>query len=166
MRLRLSLVLGLYFPDPVIHAIFAKMTILADVWSSVLQLRIPIAIALLVWLVLAKIHTYWRLRHFKGPFLANFSELWVFRRTLAGDLNETSLDAIEKYGGPESIARLGPNLLITDNVIFWKTVNEDRAWKKGSWYPGMALDPGHDSSFSTLDDAKHDRLKNQMMKGV
>lgn len=142
------------------------MTILADIWSSALQLCIPIAIAFLAWLVLAKIHTYWRLRHFRGPFLANFSELWVFRRTLAGDLHETSLEVLEKYGGPESIARLGPNLLITDNVVFWKTVNEDRAWKKGSWYPAMALDPGHDSCFSTLDDAKHDRLKNQMMKGV
>lgn len=156
----------LCFPDPVNLAATAEMTVLADIWSSVLRLRIPIAIALFAWLILAKIHTYWRLRHFRGPFLANFSELWIFRRTLAGGLHETSLDVVEKYGGPESIARVGPNLLMTDNVMFWKAINEDRAWKKGSWYPAMALDPGHDSSFSTQDDAKHDRLKNQMLKGV
>jgi hypothetical protein len=119
-----------------------------------------------LYLALSRLRTYWRLRHFHGPLLAYFSELWVFQRTYAGDLHEKSLEVLKKYGGPESVARLGPNLLTTDNVVFWKAINESRAWKKGSWYPAMALDPGHDSVFSTTDDVRHDTLKSQLARGV
>lgn len=118
------------------------------------------------YIVASKIRTYWRLKSFHGPFLANFSELWVFRATLAGDLHERSLHVINEYGGEESIARFGPNLLMTTDAAWWKTINENRSWKKGSWYPAMALDPGHDSVFSTTDDVKHDKLKDQLTRGV
>jgi hypothetical protein len=142
------------------------MGLFTTVWSAAAAYGAPVALVLSFYLVLSRLRIYWRLRHFRGPLLANFSELWVFRRTLAGDLHEKSLDVIKAYGGAESIARLGPNLLTTDNVAFWKSINENRAWKKGSWYPAMALDPGHDSVFSTTDEARHDTLKNQLTRGV
>jgi hypothetical protein len=121
---------------------------------------------LALFVVAHRIYVYRRLRAFRGPFFANFSEFWVLRATLAGTLHEESLEVINEYGGDGSIARFGPNLLITTDATWWKSINEDRSWKKGSWYPAMALDPGHDSVFSTTDDAVHDRLKNQLTRGV
>jgi hypothetical protein len=142
------------------------MGIVTSAWATAAVYGVPAILFLGLYLVLNSIFTFWRLRHFRGPLLGKFSELWVFQRTIAGNLHEKSLSILKIYGGSESIARLGPNLLITDNVNFWKTINEDRAWKKGSWYPAMALDPGHDSVFSTTDDAHHDVLKGKLSRGV
>lgn len=142
------------------------MGLVSGTWATTAAYGASTVLLLSLYLVLKSILTFWRLRHFQGPLVAKFSEIWVFRRTIAGDLHEKSLSVLKTYGGSESIARLGPNLLITDNVKFWKTINEDRAWKKGSWYPAMALDPGHDSVFSTTDDARHDALKSKLSRGV
>ena len=141
-------------------ATFANLPMAAPTWP------VSIAIVTIAYLIVSKILTYWRLAAFRGPFSTGVSELWIFRGTLAGDFHERSLDAIEQFGGEEAIARVGPNLLITSDTAFIKTLNDDRAWKKGSWYPAMALDPGHDSVFSTTDDALHDRLKSQLSRGV
>lgn len=142
------------------------MAAFANLWTALSMWPIAFLVLTFVYLVVTRFRTYWRLKAYRGPFFAQFSELWVFRRTLAGDLHEKSLTVIEKYGGAESIARVGPNLLMTSNTAFVKALNDDRAWKKGSWYPGMALDPGHDSVFSTTDDVVHDRLKAQLSRGV
>jgi hypothetical protein len=142
------------------------MALFAALPRTATGFAVPIGLALIGFVVITKIRAYLRLRAFDGPFSAKFSELWVFKRTIAGDLYTTALTAIEQYGGDESIARFGPNLLLTSDAHFWKSINEDRSWKKGSWYPGMALDPNHDSGFSTQDDALHDRLKNQLTRGV
>lgn len=116
--------------------------------------------------ILSRIYGFWRLRKFGGPISARLSELWLFKATVAGALHEKSLEVIEKYGGEEGIAQVGPNLLMTTNAAWWKSINEDRAWKKGSWYPAMQLDPGHDSAFSTQDDSIHDKKKSQLIRGV
>jgi hypothetical protein len=141
-------------------ATFANLDMAGPTWP------IALTILIIVYLIASRIRTYWRLRAFHGPFVSNFSELWVFQRTLAGDFHEKSLEVIEKYGGEEAIARVGPNLLMTSDTAFIKAINDQKAWKKGSWYPGMALDPGHDSVFSTTDEAVHDRLKSQLTRGV
>jgi hypothetical protein len=141
-------------------AAFANLPMAAPTWP------VTVATVAIAYLIVSRVLTYWRLAAFRGPFLSGFSELWIFRRTLAGDFHEKSLEAIEKYGGEEAIARVGPNLLMTNDTAFIKTLNDDRAWKKGSWYPPMALDPGHDSVFSTTDEATHDRLKSQLSRGV
>lgn len=142
------------------------MAIFGEFPKATTAYALPIALVLVGFVVISKIRTYARLRAFDGPFSARFSEFWVFKRTLAGDLYVEALNEIEKHGAEESIARFGPNLLLTSDAHFWKSINEDRSWKKGSWYPGMALDPNHDSMFSTQDDAVHDRLKNQLTRGV
>lgn len=142
------------------------MTALANLPVAAPTWPVTIAVVTIAYLTVSRILTYRRLAAFRGPFSSGFSELWIFRRTLAGDFHEKSLDAIEKFGGEEAIARVGPNLLLTSDTAFIKTLNDDRAWKKGSWYPPMALDPGHDSVFSTTDEALHDRLKSQLSRGV
>ena len=142
------------------------MAALTRLWAAAPSWPVVFGICTILYLIVNRFRIYWRLRAFRGPFWANFSEVWILQRTLAGNMHEKSQEVIEKYGGPEAIARVGPNLLMTSDTALIKRINDERSWKKGSWYPPMALDPGHDSVFSTTDDAVHDRLKSQLTRGV
>ena len=41
---------------------------------------------------------YWRLRQFRGPLSAKFSDYWLMRATLSGNLHSALADVHEKYG--------------------------------------------------------------------
>lgn len=44
------------------------------------------------------ISTWYRLRHFKGPFLATLSNLWLMRAVMDGKMHLHYWEANKKYG--------------------------------------------------------------------
>ncbi len=64
---------------------------------------VPMVLGLgLIWYIFNTVRAYLRLRHFKGPAIAGFSNLWVFWSTLRGELNERTAEILKKNG--ESLA--------------------------------------------------------------
>lgn len=64
------------------------------VWSFV-----TVGAVLLVTVLLAeRIRNRFRLRHIPGPFWAGWTDLWLIRRQLGGELNFKLYDVNKKYG--------------------------------------------------------------------
>ncbi len=100
----------------------------------------------------------YRLRHFKGPFLASFSYLWLFRTAISGSAYKIHVATREKYGG--RLVRVGPNILITDDPEIIQRINAVRGgYGKSTWYSVMRLDPYTHNMISTLDQASHDDIR-------
>jgi hypothetical protein len=51
-----------------------------------------------VWLVISTVVSYRHLRHIPGPWLACFSQLWMFNITFKGDLYLAMDEVLQKYG--------------------------------------------------------------------
>ncbi len=66
------------------------------------QLTLPVALTFLgfaaVWFAFSTVRSYLRLRNFKGPKFAAFSNLWVFSCTVRGDLNERTAEVLKEHG--------------------------------------------------------------------
>lgn len=56
--------------------------------------------ALVVTAVINTVRSYRRLQHFKGPTLGCFSDLWVFKATVLGILNQQTSAVLKQYGEP------------------------------------------------------------------
>ncbi|KAK4124778.1 cytochrome P450 monooxygenase [Parathielavia appendiculata] len=112
-----------------------------------------------------------RLRQFNGPFSASFSHYWLARASYSGRMGEEWAAADAKYGGTRtggsgSTVRIGPNELLTsDPSVIWRTSAARSRYARSTWYKMVGVDPYHDSMFSTLDTATHDRLKAQTAPG-
>lgn len=101
-----------------------------------------------------------RLRHFRGPFLASFSYLWLFRAAVSEQAYKIHLAARKHYGG--GLVRIGPDILITNDPQILQQINGVRAgYKKADWYAVMRLDPFVNSMISTRDVAFHDDEKSR-----
>jgi hypothetical protein len=66
-------------------------------------IQVPLTIYLLLgagtlYLAVREWLSYRKLRHFRGPRLAAFSQLWLFKVTIKGDLYLAMGDALKKYG--------------------------------------------------------------------
>ena len=116
------------------------------------------ALALLtLYLPLSFYLTHRTLRKFPGPFLAGYSELWLFYNSLLGRLDRAQAEALRQYGSP---CRIGPNLLITDDAeVVRRYSAPGSGWTRGGWYEGVKLDPRQESVFSTRDERLHGELR-------
>lgn len=67
--------------------------------DSLLSLSLANASALLLLVYLAwTAQSYWRLRHFPGPWPARFTRLWYAKLILSGSMNTDTAVLFEKYG--------------------------------------------------------------------
>jgi cytochrome P450 len=115
------------------------------------------------WLLASTFAAWYRLRHIKGPFLASFSYVWMFRATTSGSHYDIYGDVFKKYG---KLVRIGPNDLITGSLDVLQRMNAARSqYKRSSYYAAVKLDPYTVSIFSIADNAAHDKLKGQMVHG-
>ncbi|OAA58727.1 Cytochrome P450 [Cordyceps fumosorosea ARSEF 2679] len=131
-------------------------------WSWTSALFSILGFALVVSLG-TRLRQYWRLRHFKGPFLAGFSRLWLVRSTWSGRAYLDFWDVTCKYG---SIARVGPNDLITDDPELVKYMYNIRSkFRRSSWYDGMRFDPTRHNLLSLRDEGAHRNLRAKMAAG-
>lgn len=54
--------------------------------------------AFVAYIILGSLYNYSRLRQFKGPPLAGFTEWWLFWQSWNARLNVAEYEAIQKYG--------------------------------------------------------------------
>lgn len=68
---------------------------IAGHWSSTVLIALGF---LVVYAVGQRIRGWYSLRHFKGPFSAGFSRLWIFRRSTGGRLHLDLAEVNDKFG--------------------------------------------------------------------
>jgi hypothetical protein len=124
-----------------------------------------IAISLLLLYYLTTCLPVWaNLRTFRGPFLASFSFLWLFRVALSSKAFRIHMQIRERYG--RGLIRVAPDTLITDDPDIFRHINgTHNGYSKGDWYAVMRLDPYQHSMISSPDVAFHDDIKARIAAG-
>ncbi|KAF2859031.1 cytochrome P450 [Piedraia hortae CBS 480.64] len=118
-----------------------------------------VAAAFLVYAIVGACVNYRRLRQFGGPFLAGCSRAWLFWQSCRARVHEAQFDAIKENG---SVARIGPNLLVTNDADIVRHLNAPGSrWRRSEWYNGVKLDPRQDTVFSTRDEHVHATLRSK-----
>lgn len=103
---------------------------------------------------------YRRLRHFNGPWLARFSNLWMLSQIPAGRQGDIYEEVMRKYNPDGPFVRVGPNDLVTNSPDMIRRMGSARStYKRSSWYHAVKFNPYGDSMLSIMDTAAHDRLK-------
>lgn len=65
-----------------------------------------------------------------------------------------------------SIARVGPNDLLTDDPELMKHIlNVRTEYRRSDWYDGMRFDPGNNNILSHRDEDEHFKLRSKMSAG-
>ncbi|KAI1503526.1 cytochrome P450 [Biscogniauxia marginata] len=136
---------------------------LLGTYSTVPGLLVVSTVALIIWYLVSAVYSGYRLRYFRGPFLASFSYLWLARMTLSGKQYENALAVGEKYG---SLARIGPNDLFTsDPELIRRMSNAKINYRKSSWYDGNRFNPYNPIMFTIQDPLVHDKVKMKVAAG-
>ncbi|KAM0298168.1 hypothetical protein HYE67_001208 [Fusarium culmorum] len=111
--------------------------------------------------VVATLRQWARLRHFKGPALAGFSQLWLISCVGGGRTHLDLWEVCKKYG---DIARVGPNDLITSDPDLMKhMLNVRTLFQRSNWYDAMRLDPTKDNVLSQRNDDLHATTRSKMV---
>ncbi|KAL5115603.1 hypothetical protein ACEQ8H_006490 [Pleosporales sp. CAS-2024a] len=104
-----------------------------------------------------------RLAHVPGPLFAALSKAWMVKESLRGRQPISFKQVNDKYG---SLARVGPNELITDDPdVLRKMMAARSAYTRGHWYNAMKFDPTRDNLFSMRDELAHTKLRSKMAAG-
>ncbi|KAJ5699690.1 hypothetical protein N7536_002703 [Penicillium majusculum] len=107
--------------------------------------------------------SWYRLRDFKGPWLAGLTEAWLFRTTTTGELHMRLYEVNKKYG---DLTRIGPNWLMTSDPEIIRYMSAAKyKHQKSSWYESLKVDPYVHSVFSEPSLEKHDKLRVKMQSG-
>lgn len=102
----------------------------------------------------------WRLRQFKGPWVAKFSNAWLAWASYSGRATDYYWAARQKYRTP--LLRVGPDTLLTDDPTIVRQINGLKAgYGRSKWYEAFHLDPYFHNMFSTRDLAYHDDIKSK-----
>lgn len=130
--------------------------------ASALVLAIA-SVALLTLLLINRIQGYQRLAHILGPRLAGFSRLWMVRANISGRNHEYLAEVTAKYG---SLARIGPNHLLTSDEDLIRRINAPRSlYRRSGWYSTFRFKPRTDNLISEVNEEKHDELRRKMAAG-
>lgn len=152
-----------------------------------------IPLTLLVIFVVTRAKTWWRLREFKGPWLASISSISMAKIATSGRMNEIYTEINKKYGKafpsffPSSspnfsrhqqidqladketgdLARIGSNDLLCSDPEVIRYMSSTRAnWHRSDWYDSMSLDPYQDTVITLKNPQMHDKMKAKLISGV
>jgi hypothetical protein len=119
---------------------------------------------LVLYWVVSTLAAWYPLRNFRGPRLAAFSWLWVFKTTAGGKAYQVHMRLQDKYG--DKLLRIGPNMLITAEPDIIRRMSAARSrYTKSSWYNAIRMDPYQHTMLSTTDTAFHDSVKATVAAG-
>ncbi|WZH43100.1 cytochrome P450 [Fusarium acuminatum] len=122
-----------------------------------------LVVFLTLWSALSTWRQYNRLSNFKGPRLAAFSKWWLIKRVGGGRAYLDFWEVTKKYG---SIARVGPNDLVTDDPELMRHIlNVRTEYRRSDWYDGMRFNPGSNNILSWRDEDEHFKLRSKMSAG-
>lgn len=120
--------------------------------------------AILLYISVSFYRNHRKLRNFKGPPLASLSSFWLLRQSLNKRSHIAQFEALRDYGSP---ARIGPNMLITDDPELLRYMSAPKSnFTRGNWYDGMKLDPRVNNVFSERDERRHKELRAKLNNGV
>ena len=159
------------------------MAVLQDVIAAVHAASLYIGIFAVCVYGLNSYTSYRRLAHIKGPFLAGWSNFWLVRTVYNLNTHQELYLVNKKYGmllflglrcdqanylpAAGSLARIGPNILVTSDPDIIHRMSRARSpYTKSVWYQGIRMQPGHDNVFSTVDENSHTQRRAQMAMGV
>ncbi|EON98757.1 putative pisatin demethylase protein [Phaeoacremonium minimum UCRPA7] len=87
----------------------------------------------------------------------------MVKESLNGRQPTAIKEVTDKYG---SLARIGPNELVTDDPeVLRKMMGVRSAYTRGPWYDAMRFDPTKDNLFSMRDEVAHTKLRGKMTAG-
>ncbi|RBR15426.1 hypothetical protein FVER53590_09331 [Fusarium verticillioides] len=113
--------------------------------------------------VLSTWRQYNRLREFEGPCLAALSKWWLIKKVGCGRAYLDFWEVTKQYG---SIARVGPNDLLTDDPELMRHIlNVRTEYRLSDWYDGMRFDPGNNNILPWRDEDEHFKLRSKMSAG-
>ncbi|KAI5459011.1 pisatin demethylase [Mariannaea sp. PMI_226] len=131
-----------------------------DSWETIVK------VALLSWCLASLASYLWqwfKLRQFKGPASCGLSKIWQLRQSRAGTIHVGLMDVCEKYG---SIARIGPNDLVTNEPDLWKRIFSVRSqYRRSEFFDAFRWDPSTDISLTMKDNTKHAEEKAKLVHG-
>lgn len=126
-------------------------------------LAVVVAILGIGWLIVSTIHSWYRLRHVPGPWLASFSYLWLIRNAVKGIQLEAFKTASKEYG---SLIRVGPNEILTDDPDVIRRMSSVKStYLKSGWYLGTRAVVAPLTMFNIQDPVAHDRYKAKVGPG-
>lgn len=103
------------------------------------------------------------LREYRGPGLAAYTRFWLCNMIASGDSAQAFVNINKQYG---SIARIGPNHLITDDPGLTQRVLAARSrYTRAPWFDAIRIDPHVTNIVSERDPGKHDRMRHKMSAG-
>ncbi|KAK0648117.1 cytochrome P450 family protein [Cercophora newfieldiana] len=104
-----------------------------------------------------------RLRHISGPAEAAWSQSWLVRHQLGGDMCFDLEAVCNKYG---PLARVGPNFLVCSEPSEIRRVwSVHSGYQRADWYKGYRIDPSSDSVLTAIENKEHHRLRTQLLPG-
>ncbi|CAK7271325.1 hypothetical protein SEPCBS119000_004542 [Sporothrix epigloea] len=113
--------------------------------------------------IVSSIVNYRKLAHIPGPKWAAWTDFWLVRHCLSGQLVHKMRDVNSQYG---KLARIGPNWVVCGDPGEIRRIWAARSsYKRGYWYQGLRLDPYRDNLLSTLDEKLHSALRTKMLPG-
>ncbi|KAK3370630.1 pisatin demethylase [Podospora didyma] len=129
-----------------------------------MRVVIGLFVALEVAFIISTYRQWLRLRHIRGPPFAGLSTwLWAVAHSLSGQMPTQLQQVNNKYG---SIARIGPNMLVTSDWKLWKHITHiSSRYNKSEWFAGLRLSPTRDNVVSMIDKEEHARLRDIMDRG-
>lgn len=103
------------------------------------------------------------LRHYPGPWWAAYTRLWLSKTIASGNSAKIFVNINKKYG---SLARIGPNNLLTDDPELTRRVLAARShYTRGPWFDSIKIDPHVPNIVSERHPGKHNHLRYQMSAG-
>ncbi len=109
------------------------------------------------------VNRFTHLTEYRGPGLAAYTRLWLCYIIASGDSAQAFVSINKKYG---SIARIGPNHLITDDPGLTQRILAARSpYTRGPWFDAIRIDPHITNIVSERDPSKHDRMRHKMSAG-
>lgn len=121
-----------------------------------------ITLALIIFLKKA-ITSNFHLQDFSGPWWATYTRLWICKTLASTQSAEIFTEVNNKYG---SIARIGPNHLVTDDPELTRRILAvGSKWHRGPWFDSIRIDPRVTNIVSERDPRKHNAMRRRMSAG-
>ena len=149
-----------------------------------------LALALIAYLAVDRVRSYYRLREFRGPWLAVTSKLWILKCLYYKNTHWELKRVCEEYGMRHygcfardtlerswltgfcfdilgHVARIGPNDLVTDDPDLLIKMSAVRSpYSKSEFYSGTQFDLELNHVFSERDEKRHLELRRRLTPGV
>lgn len=126
-------------------------------------LIVAVLVLSVTYLVIGSFRSYRQLSHFPGPRSASLSKWWMIRATATGEMPFRLGDVCRQYG---SLARIGPNDLVTDDAEVLRMINGLRSpFIRSDWYNATAFSHEVNHAFCERDDVLHADRRNKLIPG-